>query len=238
MLPRSATAQNLTEISTSLQAGRGELEQAIFFRVQSIGDPGTGVEQGYAENLRCAISAALDYGFAAIEPGRSPSVPSGLLGQSRLSARSGVSLDIVLRRYAAGYALFGDRVLGKTAAVQGIRSSDLTRLHRVQATALDRLLAAVSKEYAGEVQRCSESGERHRMQLVERLLAGELLDPDELAYDFDSWHLGLILVGADAEGAIRNLAAAVDRRLLMVNTDRNLTWGWAWRSPASLAWIK
>src|SRR4051794_73212 len=89
------------EEGAHLHARRDEIEQAILARVYAVADSTDVADPEYAEGLRGAVSAALDYGLCALELNEEhpPSVPSAVLDQARLAARNRVSLDTVLRRY-------------------------------------------------------------------------------------------------------------------------------------------
>ncbi len=153
-------------------------------------------------------------------------MPAVLLVQARIAARNGVSLDTVLRRYFAGYALLGDFVLEEAQEKGLLQGEPLKRLLRAQAARFDRLLAAVSEEHVRETEERPTSTEELRGELVERLLAGERLDASELAYDFEAIHLGLIAVGPGAEDAIRELASSLDRIPLLIRREEQTLWAW------------
>jgi PucR-like helix-turn-helix protein len=225
----SAPARHsLTELNTRLQTRRPELEQAILTRVYNIEDPTEVGEQSYIDGLRRAVSAALDYGFAAIEDGRNrraPPVPAELLAQARLAARTGVSVDTVLRRYCSGNTLFSDLLI-EEAEHADLPRAELKRLLRAQASSFDRLLAIVSEEYSREAATHTHSFEQHRVELLRRLLAGELLDTSDLNYEFDVHHLGIVASGLEAFGALQNLAENLDRRLLIAQLEEQTAWAW------------
>jgi hypothetical protein len=212
------------ELADRLATRREEIEQAVLARVHGIADPSGIPDSSYAEGLRAAVSAGLDYGLAAITRGddRAPPIPVVLLAQARLAARSGVSLDTVLRRYFAGYALLGDFLI-EEAAQTDVEGRDL---QRVQAVMFDRLLAAVGDEYAREGDTRASTAEQHRADRVRRLLAGELLDTTGLAYDFSGFHTGVVGVGAGAAEATRELAASLDRRVLLIDGGEGALWAW------------
>jgi hypothetical protein len=210
-----------------LQARRSEIEQATMTRAYSIADPTEVADPAYAQGLRAAVSAALEYGLAAIECGeeRAPPVPEALRAQARIAARNGVSLDTVLRRCFAGYTLLGDFLM-QEAEEDGLQRGSLKRLLLTQATLFDRLLAAVTGEYTHEARSRATSTEQRRAERVQKLLDGELLDTGALEYDFDGHHLGLIASGLEAAEAIQELAKSLDRRLLLVRRDEELVWAW------------
>jgi hypothetical protein len=198
-------------------------------RVYGVSDPASVGDPEYVAGLRTAVSAALDYGLAGIELGEElvGPVPAALLEQARHAARSGVEIDIVLRRYVAGYALLGDYVI---QAIEGgnfdLRAVDLRRIWRVHSTLLDRLIATVATEYRQELDGRLNNAEERRTERVKRLLAGQLMAPEELQYEFDAWHIGAIAIGPGAQAMVRDFAAKLDRRLLLASPGGGKVWAW------------
>lgn len=221
-------ARARASLSERLQARRPELEQAILTRVYGVSDTSGIGDPEYADGLRIAVSVAVVYGLTAIEQGdeRVPPVPPVLLLQARAAARAGISLDTVLRRYVAGYALLGDFLLEEAAHGGILEEESLKGVLRVQTAILDRLLAAVSEEYAREADTRLAGSEQRRAERVQRLLAGELIDTADLDYDLGDHHLGVISVGEAAESAIRGLGASFDCRVLLVRRGEATFWGW------------
>lgn len=215
-------------VCARLRARRVEIEQAVLTRVYAVSDSGGTINPEYAEGLRVAVSAAIDYGLAAVERGeeRSPPIPAVLLVQSRLAARSGVSLDAVLRRYFAGYAVLGDFIASEPNVGDSLGVDGIHRIGRDQAAVFDRLLAAVTEEYTRESKGQPDSAEARGAERVRRLLAGELLDTSEFAYEFNAWHLGVLAAGPGALEAIRDLAKCLDRRLLFISEGEGTIWAW------------
>jgi DNA-binding PucR family transcriptional regulator len=211
-----------------LRERRAEIEQAALARVHSVSGSIGSSDPEYLEGLRAAVSAALDYGIDAIErPDDDPApIPTVLFSQARLAVRHGVKLETVLRRYVAGYALLGDFLIEESARSGALDTVSLKELLRVQAVVLDHLLSAVSDEYAREAKARPRSTEQRRVERVERLLAGELLDTAELGYDLDAHHIGTISRGPGAAEATHELAKALDRRCLIVRRDESTVWGW------------
>lgn len=225
-MPRAALAGRAA-LHARLLARRDEIEQAALTRIYAISDPTEAGDPTYLEGLRSALTAAFDYGFAGIASSERnpPQIPPPLLVQARVAARNGVSLDTVLRRYFAGYALLGDFVL-EEAEREGIGRAELKGLLQAQAANFDRLLAAVSEEHGRESRQRPETSEARRAKLVGRLLAGEQLDASDLGYDFEGCHIGAVAKGRGAPHAIRSLATAVDRRVLLVDRDDGALWAW------------
>lgn len=196
-------------------------------RVYAVADTSS-LDPAYAEGITAAIDAAIDYSFSFIELGerRAPPPPPALLAQARLAARWGVGLDAVLRRYVAGHSLLVDFAVDEAERSNLLDNAALKGLLRGQASVFDRLLAAVSEEYAREAEARVPSTDERRAERVERLLAGELLDTSDFAYDFGGHHLALVARGPGAEDTIRALAPGLDRRLLTVRREDEIVWSW------------
>lgn len=211
-----------------LRARRSEIEQAALTRVQAFSDPNEAVDPEYTAGLKEAVRSAIGFGIEALGrgEGRPTPIPTLLLSQARLAARNRVSLDTVLRRYFAGYALLGDFVIEEAERIGPMRGTSLKRLLRSQAALLDRLLAGVSEEYCREQRGLLGSAGQRRVDHVKRLLAGELLDTSELAYDFEGFHLGVIVSGSDAAESMEALVKSLDCRLLLIHPEVSTVWAW------------
>lgn len=221
-----------------LRARRQEIEDAILAGVrEAVPEPGGAAGAEYLEGLRAAVAAAVGFGLAGLErgvedPGR---IPPEAIAQAQLAARSGVSLEAVLRRYIVGHALLWDYVMQEADRVQRSgRASGLREMSRAQAAILDQLVIAVTREHIAELQRATRSREHRLLERVRILLAGEHSDagaaPEapggELDYDLVGEHLGVIALGAGGEAATRELAERLGRRLLCVTPERGVVWAW------------
>ena len=149
-----------------------------------------------------------------------------MLAQARRAARLGVSVATVLRRYVLGHTLLEDLLMQEADRDFSGQQEALRRVLRAQASLLDGLLGTIAGEYRDEAERAARSPERRRVERVQRLLAGTTLDTAELGYDLDGWHLGVIATGTSAQGAVRDLAAPLDRRLLSVSHGEQSVWAW------------
>ena len=143
-----------------------------------------------------------------------------------MAARSGTSLDTVLRRCFAGYTLFGDFLIEEAADRGILESAAMQQVLRAQASLFDQLVAAATEEYLREASNLSRSPEERRKQLVERLLAGEVSDNGELAYGFEVHHLGVIAKGPGALDLLFEVAASLDSRLLGIEREEGIVWAW------------
>jgi hypothetical protein len=215
-----------------------EVQAAVATRVHAISDPRSVADPSYLQGLEEAVSAAIEYRLAVLESAERsvPPPPPVLLAQARLDARDGVPLDTVLRRYFAGNALFGD-FLVEEAERAGVSSAALRRLLAAQATVADGLLATVSAEHAREAGLRPGNAAERRRECVKRLLAGELVDRSQLAYDLDASHLAVIAKGEGGEELLRDLATRFGRRLLAVRREEEPVWaGWlGGQSPLAAA---
>jgi len=229
--PRRASASTnsfgeaCSALAARLRERLPEIQAAVATRVYAISDPHQVGDPTYLEGLNVALAAAVDHRLAVLEGGQrpAPAVPPVLLAQARLDARDGVSLDTVLRRYFAGNVLFGDFLVEEAERVE-VPSSDLRRLLAAQATLGDRLLAAVSAEYAREAKSQPSSAAERRRECVKSLLAGELVDHSALGYDLDAQHLAVMAKGEGAPEAMSVLAGRLDRRLLAVCREEEPVW--------------
>lgn len=217
-----------TELYARVLDRRGEIEAALAARVFGISTPKETADPTYIDGLRSSLTAALEYGMAALRQGerRAPAIPTTLTAQARMAARNGVELDVVLRRYVAGYAIFNEFVI-EEAERSGLSQDDtLQRALRGYAAVFDRLIGAVSEEHAREATAQKSSTEEWRTDRVRRLLAGEPLDTSDLGYELKAHHLALLARGPGAQGAIRDLALRIERPLLVVSPEPDLAWGW------------
>lgn len=226
------------DFAARLRERRAELEAELWNRVRAVQDSSSPAEGPYVAELQPIIGAGLDYGIGAIErssAARFPEVPDELLLQARRAARTGISLDAVLRRYCAANSLFTDTLISEADRL-GLPPQELKRAFRSFAIAFERLLSAVSDEYARAAGELAASAEERRGELIERLLAGELIEGPELAYDLTGWHRGLVSFGPDAIGAVKALAGRIDANLLMVRRRDGVVWAWLGaRARAALA---
>jgi hypothetical protein len=214
------------KLAARLRARRCEIEEALMARVRRVGDRPESPDPEYPAGLRVAIAAALDYGIDALEsePGTAP-IPAAILEQSRVAARTGVGVESVLQQCSAGYNVFNTFVL-EEAALGGLHgTAEFGRLVGAEGGELERMLAAISEEHGSEVRERREAPDAQRLERIERLLAGELVDVSRLEYEFDCFHIGVISVGKHARAAVDVLSRALGCELLLVRRGEAV---WAW----------
>lgn len=226
------------ELVARLEARSTEIEEAVFARVWALSDPMEIDDPEYRNGLRTTIGESIRYALMTIENGQdwSAPIPVAAAAQARLAARSGVRLDTVLRRYAAGDRLLGEFIMDET---RRFPSEVLRKVLRAQGPAVDRLMAAVAAEYMDEAEQIRRSPAQRLGERVQRLLAGEQPgDVEPLEYELDAWHLGMIVAGPRAEAAAHTLASALRRAPLVVGRG-NVAWAWlGGRSPLAPAEVE
>ena len=222
-----APAEARIQIAAALRARRAEIEGAALARATEVAETAEALDPQYAEGLREAVSTALAYGIDVVESGedRQAPVPEPLLVQARRAASRGIGLDTVLRRYISGFTLFGDYLLEESDRA-GVPRAEVQDMVHLPAARFDRLVAAVSEEYAQERERRMRPTEWRRVELVRRLLSSDPVEEADLDYELDHWHLAVIAAGPDAGGAIRELARAADRRHLIAEPAEGVIWAW------------
>lgn len=223
------------DLVARLEARSDEIEEAIFARIWALSDPMEIDDPEYRSGLRATVAEAIRYALLTIERGQdwSAPLPPAAAAQARLAARSGIRLDTVLRRYAAGDRLLGEFIMDET---RRFPSEVLRQVLRVQGPQVDRLMAAVAAEYMDEAEQIRRSPAQRLGERVQRLLAGQQpADVGSVEYELDAWHLGLVVAGARAEAAAHTLASALSRAPLVVGRGNGVAWAWlGGRRPLSV----
>jgi hypothetical protein len=228
-----------SHVVARLRSRQQEIEQAIFATVREmVPDLGAAADE-YVRGLRTAVAAAVEFGFTglALGEGCSLQIPVEVVAQARLAARSGVSLDAILRRYIVGHSLLWDYVMVEADRVTQMgMDSGLREMSRVQTSLLDQLVIGVTREHVAELERAGRSREHRLLERIRLLLSSArtatleetvptLLDLDS-DYDLSGEHLGVIAQGACAREALQELAERLDRRLLSVTPSTGTLWAW------------
>ena len=215
-------------LAERLRARLLEIERTILVRIEALAGS-QGGDPEYLLGLRNSVQAALEYALEGLERGHQLAgpPPAALLEQARKAARNQISLDTVLRRYLAGNALLLDLMIEEASAA-GTPGDALQEILSTQANLLDRLLAAVAEEHSAEMEalRSSTSAQARRLRTIERLLAGESVKAPELRYELSECHTALIVSGAGAGQALRDIAGGLNRNLLAACPDDVTVWAW------------
>jgi PucR C-terminal helix-turn-helix domain/GGDEF-like domain len=215
-----------TELAGRLRQRSAEIEDVVFARVRALAEPVESEDPEYLAGLRATVAEVVDYALTSIQHGedwRGP-IPTAAVAQARMAARAGIRLDTVLRRYAAGDRLIGEFIMDEA----GHLSNEAVReVMRALGPHVDRLMAAVATEYMEELELKRRSPAQRVAETVQRLLlADSRLDAASLDYEFDAWHVGLVLSGPRAAVAARTLAAGLSRQALVVPRGQDGAWAW------------
>jgi PucR C-terminal helix-turn-helix domain len=197
----------------------------MFERVRAITDATPLEDPEYVSGMRRTIGEALEYAIAGIEIGERPAeaIPVVAGEQARRSARSGVSLDTVLRSYYAGDRLLSEVILGEAG---DLPASALRDVMRTQSILLDHFIAMIVAEYKQEVERMRKLPAGRLGERVRRLLKGDVDEDPELLYSLKAWHVGVIASGEGVETQIRDLADRFNCQVLCVPGGEEATWAW------------
>lgn len=175
--------------------------------------------------------ACLDCGLMAIEHGEewSGPIPPIVVIQERRAARDGIDLSVSVARYITAYRLAWDFVLEEISD-GNIPDRDRTLMLRRASAAtmslLTELLAEVTQVHFNELKHGMRTSAQNNAGLARRILTGERVNGDEIDYDFDAEHIGVIAWG---EGATKALAGVADRlgyQRWIVSNDDGTVWAW------------
>ena len=221
------------ELAARLRHRVLEIENAILARIRGLPES-VDEEPAYVAGLQRAVAAALTYGLKGIEEGAESvaPIPPEAIGQARRAAREGVGMDTVLRRYAAGNMTLEEFIV---AEADGVPRPILCQILSEQGPHIDRLMKAVSAEFQEELAQTRRSTAERQSDRILRLLKGaSAANPADLAYNFDAWHVGVVLVGAGAESAIYGLADVLGCQSLSVVREHEITWAWLGQARRSV----
>jgi hypothetical protein len=222
-----------------LRSRSAEIEDAIFNRVRTLASPAESEDAEYRAGLRATVAESLDYALTSIERGEEEIgvFPPAAAVQARRAARAGVRLDTVLRRYAAGDRLVSEIIMDEAGRFP---NEALRQVLTTQSPHIDRLMASVAAEYMAELELMRRSPAQRVAERVKRLLTGDApFDADGLDYEFEAWHLGLVVTGARADVAARTLAAGMSREPLVVKRGDDSAWAWlGGRQPLEVSEVK
>jgi len=217
-----------TELVGRLRARRPEIEKAVVARIRRVSEPTRDEDPAYVAGVLDAVVGALDYGLEGLEKGAEISVPipDKAAKQARRAARDAVRLETVLRRYAAGSKSLEEFIV---AEADGIPSEVLCQILSDHGLQVDRLMESVAAEYRDEREQMKRSSAQKQADRIVHFLNGaSLIPPAGVDYDFDAWHIAMILRGHTevTARALRGLAGRHGYRLLSVVRDHETAWTW------------
>jgi hypothetical protein len=217
----------MAELGRRLRERRAEIEEAIFTRLPAA--DGEELARGQREAIRSCLELVTlvfeqDGGWDDL-----PLVPPAAVMQARRAARSGRALSTVLQKYIGGYSVLWDFVLEEieqTPLSQADRA-ELLRMASVRLTSVaQQVLPAIATTHAGERVKRPRTRDERVAAIVRAVLQGSRVNTDELGYDIQGNHVGMVASGADAMEAIEAVATELNRRVLRVPQDDGVVWAW------------
>jgi PucR C-terminal helix-turn-helix domain/GGDEF-like domain len=212
------------ELAARIRARAPEIEQTVANRVRQLVDPEAADSSCCDPSEAAAVTIA--YGIEGIE--RGPDwplpIPAVVLREARRGARADIGLDLVLRSYLAGERVLGEFVMAE-AGVVPLRA--LSQVLAEHGSRIDRLIEVVAAEYEDELRRLKRSSTQCEAdRIVELLRSDSPLIPADIDYDFEVWHVGMIVKGGNSALMARSLAERSGHRALHVARDPRTTWAW------------
>lgn len=200
-------------------------------RIRAAAPPWTRERPEFDEVLRYGAKQSIGAELAALRDGAvlPEALPEIDAEGARLSARSGVPLDVHLFLYRAGHAsqwqAWFDLVEREVTAAD-VRRSLLERGSSFFFSYADRMSRLATDEYQREREQLLRGREQRRVHLVRELLDGSDVDATALDHPLEAWHLGAVARGSAASDSLHAAAEALGRRLLLVELVGETWWGW------------
>jgi hypothetical protein len=218
---RRALAEQLREESA-------ELEDYVFERIRALEERSEPEGRRSFESLRRLIGALIEYAWEAIEVGeeRCPPPPPAVIGHARSAAWIPMPTRILQQRYLNAYTAFKRYVQCEVAHPKGHTEAALFGVLESTDVVFERLSETVGEEHERALQKKGRSREARRLERVEALLAGEVLEAPELDYDFGATHVGIVAIGNEAGEHIKQVARSLGGRLLLVQAGPQKAWAW------------
>ncbi len=212
-------------LAARLKRRTAEIEAAILAYIDTLSESTAAIDAAYMAGLRTAVKDIVDYGLMSIELGEDwvEPIPSSALVQARRAARSAVGIETVLRRYAGGERLLAEFIVEELGDLSAQALRQVMKTQRVQ---LDRVMAAVAAAYTREHDQQGGINRRIEWRVQQLLAADEPASVEDLGYDFDVWHLGLVVTGPGSALIVRKLATELDHQLLLVPRGDSAVWAW------------
>jgi len=227
------------KLAERLRGRRWEIEGLILARVRAGLEPSEAEDGSSLAGLRAAVAELVEDVVVGVEGDDrlAEPLPAACAAQVQKAARHGVSLEALLRRYAAVERVITQAILegGESLPPQGVR-----RVLRARDAQMDRYMAGIASEHEVELARLRQLPAKRLGEQVERLLSeASYVDPSDLGYEFEGWHLGLVGGGAEAEEVLRAIVSGAGHDRLVVPRRDGTVWAWiaAWR-PIGVAELR
>jgi hypothetical protein len=203
-------------IGTRLRAGMPEIDEAIFRELRASVPDAVGNDPEYESGLFGAVREAVAHCIGVIEGGTEDPLPlpPATVDQARRAARHGVGIETVVHRVA-----LGERMVQAFASREAddLPARELSLIFSSLGPAVDRLVHGLTEAHQQERERLESGLDGHRLELIDRLLAGEAPGPTDdaaLRYSLCGWHIHLIGTGPGVEDVLRHLAETLGCSML------------------------
>ena len=219
-------------LAARLATRAGEMAEEYIRRVAVEVPEWTVDRPDLAETVRTGAEQSIGAELHALATGAHPpaTCPQVDADGARYCARLGVPLHHVLQQYRLGHAIQWEAWFELVEAEEpdpGARRELLERGSRFFFDYADRMCRFATEHYTDERDRGLRGREQRRVQLVREVLDGRDVEPDALGYELDGVeHVGVIAWGPEAAESVRELARALDRRLLIVDAAEETWWAW------------
>jgi hypothetical protein len=155
--------------------------------------------------------------------------PDPDLEAAQTAARAGMSLSSVLHAYRIGHAVSLDAWLESVEQLDlpdPNRRACLKAISRFATAYDDRLSNLVGEEFERERGRSGNSPEQRRLARLRALIEGWTDEAEDLPYDLEVEHIGVIAWGPGAKESLSELAAGLDRRLVWASATEGILMAW------------
>jgi hypothetical protein len=225
---RQSVAATRADIKHRIERRRGELESDVAVRVATVFDQTEEHFPALTAKLRSAVGRGVDFAIETIDVKDSSRVssPPVLLMHARIAAQTGIRLETELRAYVAASALISDYLVDSAEESDNLGGVALQAIMRTHAILRDRLLADVSDEHVRARNESRHTGTTHLARQVDSLLAGELVEPAGLPYNFSGAHQAVVVDGLCDVQLLQNLGNHANCRFLGVRRTTRRLWGW------------
>jgi hypothetical protein len=194
--------------------------------------PAPNHDGSYRRAVQRAIDALVRHAVDTLEVTETiQTVPEALLDEARHTARVGLSLAELMRRYVAVNARLGEYIAehweDATVLIAPVSTECLRCVHE----SVDRLAEDVAREYNLERERLCGVAALSKSELLDRLLCAAPTDRRNAstAVDYhldDRWHIGLVASGGDHGHTLRVVERELQCEVLSDRHERTLSRAW------------
>jgi hypothetical protein len=215
-------------LANRLREHSHELEDYVFDRIRALEEKAEPQPHRNLEGLRQLIKPLIEYACIAIEEGeeRCPSPPPAVIAHARSAAWHPLPTRVLQQRYLNAYTAFKKYVRCEVDCPEGHTEAALAQVLESTEIVFEHLSERVGEEHEEELRKKGRSREARRLEQVEGLLSGELMEAPGLDCDFGATHVGIVAVGSEAGEHVKQVAQSLGARLLLVQASPQKWWAW------------